>query len=155
MSNIQIRRAVTTDSSSAAQLFDQYRQFYQQPADPAGTRSFITDRIAKADSVILIAACGGTDAGFTQLYPSFSSVSMAPIWILNDLFVASAHRRCGVARALMNAAQEFAENDGAKRLCLATGADNTQAQKLYESQGWQRDPFLHYEFECGEIRSAK
>jgi len=30
--------------------------------------------------------------GFAQLYPSFSSVSMKRLWILNDLFVSSEAR---------------------------------------------------------------
>lgn len=146
MSNIATRRATAADIQSVAILFDQYRQFYEQAPDASGTRAFIEARLANNDSVVLIAEADGTDAGFTQLYPSFSSVSMAPIWILNDLFVAGEHRRKGVGRALMNAAQSFARDDGAKRLCLATADDNASAQALYESQGWQRDGYLHYEF---------
>lgn len=147
MSNIQIRRASTPDVHSTATLFDQYRQFYEQDADPDGTLEFIKARLERDQSIVLLASCDGSDVGFTQLYPSFSSVSMAPIWILNDLFVAESHRRCGVARTLMNAASDLARNEGAKRLCLATASDNASAQSLYESLGWKRDSFYHYEFE--------
>jgi hypothetical protein len=40
----------------------------------------------KNDSTIFLAEERGYPLGFTQLYPSFSSVSMKRVWILNDLF---------------------------------------------------------------------
>ena len=152
MSDVTTRRATAADIESVASLFDQYRQFYEQAPDADGAAAFIKARVTSNQSVVLVAVSDGEDVGFTQLYPSFSSVSMAPIWILNDLFVTSQYRRKGVGRALMEAAQAFARNDGAKRLCLATAQDNVSAQALYESQGWQRDGFLHYEFEVVESR---
>lgn len=77
--------------------------------------------------------------GFTQLYPSFSSVSVAPIVILNDLFVSPAGRCRGVARALLRRAEEHAHETGAVRLALTTARDNVRAQRVYEANGWERD----------------
>jgi GNAT superfamily N-acetyltransferase len=51
-------------------------------------------------------------AGFTQLYPSFSSGSMAPILILNDLFVAPEGRRHGIGTALLDAAADYGRRVG-------------------------------------------
>jgi RimJ/RimL family protein N-acetyltransferase len=46
---------------------------------------------------------------------------------------------------VLEAAAEFGRNVGAARLTLATALDNTAAQALYESSGWQRDRvFCHY-----------
>ena len=82
------------------------------------------------------------------MYPSFSSVSMRPIWILNDLFVAEEARRRGVGARLLRAAREHAQKKGAVRLALATAVTNTKAQALYEKDGWRRESaFLHYEYE--------
>ncbi len=84
--------------------------------------------------------------GFTQLYPSFSSVSMKRLWVLNDLFVAPEHRRGGVATRLLEAARAHARETGAKGLSLQTATDNP-ARRLYESRGWKRDEvFLTYTF---------
>jgi ribosomal protein S18 acetylase RimI-like enzyme len=69
--------------------------------------------------------------GFVQLYPSFSSVGMKRIWILNDLFVADEARRSGIAGLLMNAALELARATGAARIELATAKDNVAAKSLY------------------------
>jgi GNAT superfamily N-acetyltransferase len=74
--------------------------------------------------------------GFTQLYPAFSSVSAAHVWILNDLLVLPDARRNGVARALLSAAADFARADGALRLELETDHDNVTAQALYRAMGW-------------------
>ena len=87
----------------------------------------------------------GQIVGFTQLYPSFSSVSMKRIWILNDLFVVATHRKKGIARLLMETAKQYAQEAGAVRIVLATKISNNLAQALYESLGYIKDEeFYHY-----------
>ncbi len=120
-------------------LFDSYRQFYGQRSELDCVRAFLQERLAQGDSVLLIAEADGQALGFTHLYPSFSSVSMAPIFILNDLFVVAEARRSGVARRLLEAAVRHAREAGAIRLTLSTAHTNTAAQALYASAGWQRD----------------
>lgn len=142
-----IRRATIADAADVGRLFDQYRVFYEQPASAEAATEFVTARLTRDDSLILVAETDGSLSGFTQLYPSFSSVSMAPIRILNDLFVAAAYRRQGIGRLLLLAAAESGKADGQRRLCLATAVDNQPAQALYESLGWKRDSFRHYELE--------
>lgn len=86
----------------------------------------------------------GEIIGFTQLYPSFSSVSMKRVWILNDLYVKESHRQKGVATLLMSAAQEYAKESAAVRVILATHISNTNAQKLYKSQGYIKDEQFYH-----------
>ncbi len=112
--------------------------------------NFLLERLTQAESVILIAVDQNSNSfdclGFTQLYPSFSSVSMQKIWILNDLFVLPKFRNRGVATALLNAAKAFAIDTKAKRLILATAIDNYPAQRLYEKAGYRKDTaFDHYQ----------
>ena len=75
----------------------------------------------------------------------FSSVRARRTWVLNDLFVEAEFRRGGVAGSLMQVAEDFAkENDGAL-IALETGESNKQAQKLYESRGWELEQGVrHY-----------
>ena len=136
---LRIARAGLTDLDDLAPLFDGYRQFYGQRSDPAAAEAFLRERIERDESVIYLAYTDREAAGFTQLYPSFSSVSLKPLWILNDLYVRSDIRRGGVGRALLERARLHAIETRAKGLVLSTGIGNKAAQTLYESCGWQRD----------------
>ena len=122
-----------------APLFDQYRVFYQQPSDPPLAHAFIAERVANRESVIFLALRDGEPVGFTQLYPSFSSVSARRTWILNDLYVVPSCRGQGVGSALLERARAHALETGAKGLGLQTAVDNHNAQRLYEALGYRRE----------------
>ena len=139
MADVSTRLANNGDLDAVAALFDGYRQFYGKPSDLDGAKTFVGARMGAGDSTIIVAEQDGEVAGFTQLYPSFTSVGMAPILILNDLFVASEHRGSGAAQALLSAATEHARNVGAVRLALSTQKDNAAARRLYEKAGWALD----------------
>ncbi len=87
--------------------------------------------------MIFVAEDGGRLLGFTQLFPSFSSVRAVRVWVLNDLYVVREARRQGVARALLDAAAAFGRDSGAARLELETDHDNRTAQALYRHLGWE------------------
>ena len=147
MRGATIRRATLDDLQAVTTLFDGYRQFYGRPTDVAGAKQFLRARLEARDSVILIAERGPDRLGFAQLYPSFSSISMRRLWILNDLFVDLSHRRGGVGQMLLAAAETFAREDGAKGLNLSTQRGNGPAKLLYESCGWTLDEeFDHYHY---------
>lgn len=159
----RVRRATSDDVARVAPLFDAYRVFYGRPSDLDAARSFLTRRIEQDESVVLLASAesaAGPDvavgaaeeaeemAGFAQLYRSFSSVSLGPIVILNDLYVEAPHRRAGVGRALVEAAAADAAREGAIRLELATQRDNVRALGLYHALGFVRDSeFSHLSLE--------
>jgi GNAT superfamily N-acetyltransferase len=136
--------------AAVAGLFDRYRQFYQQASDITAVRRFISERIQNEDSKIYLAWHEGRVVGFVQLYPSFSSVAMKRLWILNDLFVAVEARKKGVAKALLDRSVKLARETGARGLSLKTAVDNHSAQKLYLGQGWKKDEkFFSYGFTLG------
>lgn len=145
---VNIHQACLQDIDIIAPQFDAYRQFYQQKSDLARAKDFLLARLSKMESVIFWAREEGINdicVGFTQLYPSFSSVSTAPIFILNDLYVDLAHRNLGVALKLLTHAKDYAKKQGAVRLILSTAHSNQAAQALYEKNHWQPDTqFKHY-----------
>ncbi|WP_435356492.1 GNAT family N-acetyltransferase [Emticicia sp. SJ17W-69] len=122
---------------AVAPLFDAYRQYYGQKADLIGAKRFLSERLFLNESVIFLALEGEKPLGFTQLYPTFSSVSMERQWVLNDLFVYENARNLGVGKAILETAQNFVRQLGHKGLLLETTPENRKAQKLYESFGWK------------------
>jgi ribosomal protein S18 acetylase RimI-like enzyme len=137
---VNVRQAEIGDLDALAPLFDAYRQFYKRPSDIAQAREFLFQRFQHSQSVIFIAHDDeGAAVGFTQLYPLFSSLTLARTFVLYDLFVAPRARRSGAGRQLLRAAADYGRAVGAGALELSTATDNTPAQRLYESEGWVRD----------------
>ncbi|MEW2922339.1 GNAT family N-acetyltransferase [Muricauda sp. ANG21] len=141
---MNIKKATISDLERIVPLFDAYRVFYKQKSDFELARRFLKERFANNESVIFIALEDEEPIGFTQLYETFSSVSLQPSYILNDLYVSPNHRKKGVGEALLNKAKYHCEEMGYKGLALETAADNP-AQKLYERLSWENDPnYIHY-----------
>ena len=135
-----IRRATLVDLDRLVPLFDSYRQFYGQPSDLTTALQFLRDRLAREESVVLIAEDhDGAAIGFAQLYPTFSSILAAPMYLFSDLFVTPEARRRGVGTLLLKSVIETARAAGAARLELATAILNDPARRLYEKLGWKRD----------------
>lgn len=135
-----VHRATLDDLDRLVPLFDGYRRFYDKPSDMVVARQFLAERISRGESIVLIAEDPtGNAIGFAQLFPSFSSVLAAPMYLLSDLFVVPAARRRGVGTLLLKAAAETGRVAGAVRLELSTAITNVSAQRLYETLGWKRD----------------
>jgi GNAT superfamily N-acetyltransferase len=109
----------------------------------AGTISRIirgpVKRLRRDESVVFIGWHGAEAIGFTQLYPSFASVSLGRMFVLYDLFVAPQARRCGAGAELLRRAVSYAAEQGATELMLQTATGNLPAQRLYEREAWVRD----------------
>lgn len=144
MSGVLIRQASLKDVGQVASLFDAYRQFYEQTPDIELATQFIGERMAKQESVILVAESDGGIVGFCQLYPTFCSVEAAKVAVLYDLFVAQSARKMGLGAALMLEVQKYAKQNGFARLDLSTAKTNVNAQALYENLGWTRDERFYY-----------
>lgn len=142
--NIRTKRAAMEDLDAIVPLFDAYRGFYGQPSDLPRARDWLQARMQANESVVLFAETEGKPVGFVQLYPMFSSVGTARTWILNDLYVDASARRGGVARALLDAAADFARGDGARSIVLETTRDNGPARALYRNAGWNEDETQWY-----------
>lgn len=149
MLNYRFEKAELEDVEELAPLFDEYRSFYGQAPDREAAREFLQARLENGESALFMAVAGeGEDRriyGIAQLYPSFSSITVQPVWILNDLFVTQAQRGQGLGSLLLEGVKGFAQGTGAKGLTLSTMMDNTGAQRLYETHGYVRDEsFYNY-----------
>ncbi|WP_166360502.1 GNAT family N-acetyltransferase [Pseudomonas akapageensis] len=125
-----------------APLFVRYREFYGELPYPDSSKAFLEKRLRRKESVIYLALSDEDDTkllGFCQLYPSFSSLSLKRVWILNDIFVAEEARRQLVADHLIKTAKKMAKETQAVRMRVSTSSNNEAAQKTYESIGFRED----------------
>lgn len=146
MHMIEISVAGVGDADKIVDLFEAYRDFYQQVPDRTGALAFLEQRLREGSATIFLAleqsegvAVGKRVVGFAQLYPTFSSLSLKPLWIVSDLYVKPEVRRHGVGRLLLERARELAVETQSEGLMLQTAQENYRAQSLYESLGWEQE----------------
>ena len=145
--SISIKLATSENIKGVSELFNLYRVFYKQTSDLDLATRFITERINNNESVIYLAQdSAGNYLGFTQLYPTFSSVSAKKSWVLNDLFVTENHRKLGIAKQLMSAAKKLAVETSANGISLETSENNVHAQALYEALGYVKEMGAYHYF---------
>jgi ribosomal protein S18 acetylase RimI-like enzyme len=137
--SVTVERAGSDSLEELAPLFDAYRVFYGKSPDLPRARNWLQQRLARDEAIVLLARVDEAPAGFTLLYPTWSSVSTDRVYVLNDLFVAESARRRGVALRLLQAAGEAARAAGGIRVSLETARDNLAAQSLYRHAGWSAD----------------
>jgi len=120
-------------------LFVKYREFYGSLPYPDSSRAFLEKRLRRKESVIYLALPDDDDnrlLGFCQLYPSYSSLSLKRVWILNDIYVAEDARRQLVADNLIRTAKK--NGQGNQRRAHArlhqqqqrSGAENLRIDRL-------------------------
>lgn len=146
--DIKIIRAEIKHLELLVPLFDAYRIFYKQVSNLAKAKNFLQERLKNNESIIFIATdqTESIGYGFTQLYPSFTSVGAAKVMILNDLYVNPEHRRLKIASDLMAVAKDYCKKNKYMRITLQTASSNEAAQSLYQLSGYEKiqNDFLSY-----------
>jgi GNAT superfamily N-acetyltransferase len=87
---------------------------------------------------IWVARLAGTVVGMVNLLFTISTALGAPVALLEDVVVSSAHRHAGIGTQLLTKAIEVARTRGCRRMTLLTDADNAKAQQFYAQQGFAR-----------------
>lgn len=136
-----VLQACADDADAIAPLFDAYRVFWRQASNIKASEAFLRERMSRGESVVFKCVESVTDkvAGFTQLYPLFSSTRMAKLWILNDIYVSEAYRGLGCSKLLISAAQQLAHESGACEILLETERTNVAGNSLYVKTGFKLD----------------
>ena len=143
-----IKRATSDKARIIGKVFDLYRVFYNQESNFEVATKYIFERLDQNDSIIFYIEENDECIGFTQLYPTFDSVNVRKKIVLYDLFVREEHRKKGFAKALMNAAKDYAKENNFGSIELSTNKENVPGQTLYESLGYIRDQeFYSYDLE--------
>ena len=137
---MEIIKIDNTQGNLVYELFDQYRMFYKQQSNLELAKNFIEARLNNNESVIFVALVNNKSkpVGFTQLYPTYSSVRAIKNWILNDLYVNKEYRKQGIGEKLIKTAMDYAKITNASFVELSTAVDNYTAQKLYAQIGFNK-----------------
>ena len=111
--------------------------------DPEPQRAVFLDHLAYDDAAVFVAEDEDVVAGVASIWirPRLNWVSLEA-WI-PDLYVDPAHRRRGLARALLHACAAEARRRGCHRLVLQSGRHREDAHRLYERFGFV-DVGRHY-----------
>jgi GNAT superfamily N-acetyltransferase len=118
-----------------------YCDFYE--VDPSDDALLALARMLIADpdqGLQLIARDGdGSAVGFATIFWTWSTLSAAPLGVMNDLFVAPDARGGGWADALIAACVQRCRDRGVTELAWQTAHTNLRAQAVYERVGATRD----------------
>ncbi len=95
---LEIVRAKLADVADLHPLVEKYRAFYKQPENEK-TLGYLKSRLENDEAIVFIARDDAVAVGFTMLYPTFSTVSLSAVWLLNDLYVEESTSRYRVLPA--------------------------------------------------------
>ena len=103
---------------------------------------FLKETVAKQNGVLLFAKEKGEALGFICAWveidddPLVQDQAREHAYV-SDVFIVSARRRKGIARALVAAAEAALHAKGCRRMRICSKASNLPAVKLYESCGFR------------------
>ena len=143
--SFDIVQGTLNELANLSLLFSEYREFYGIKDCNSESKKFIKERLINKDSVIFLDYDNKVACGFILLYFTYSSLSISPTIILNDLCIIKSHRGYGVATQLMEKVKSFADNSGDNGITLCTSVENHKARALYEKLNDKiGDQFVYY-----------
>lgn len=143
---MNIKTCNINDLDSLVPLFDDYRQHFKQASDIAAVRDYLAARLESKEALIYLAQSGDELHGFVVLYPSYSSIGLAPIWILNDFYLKSGNNKRLMAKQLLDQLSQDCREAGAIRIEVTTRKENHKLHKLYKDYGFEKDYKYDYYF---------
>ena len=145
---VAIRDITSSDHEQWLPLWEGYNAFYGR-SGPTALPGEITATTWKrffepAEPVhALVAELDGRLVGLAHYLFHRSTILVAPICYLQDLFTAPDQRRAGVGRALIEAVYRRAQQAGSTRVYWQTHETNLLARRLYD-QVAERSGFIVY-----------
>src|SRR5690348_6991676 len=114
---------------------------FDHPVDPRWTRAFLDD----ARHHMIVALDRGTVVGMVSAVDYVHPDKAPQLWI-NEIGVASTHRRLGIGRRLLDAMLAHGRTLGCTEAWLGTEVENVPARRLYERAGSEGERFVLYSF---------
>ena len=124
--NLELRALDTTD-------LDAVERIEQESYPTPWSRSMFASEIAKPSSICL----GAFDADTDSLLGYLIISRYVDAWHVMNVAVEPAHRRRGIATALLDRLFELTADDGRRGYTLEVRVSNTHAIQLYEQLGFR------------------
>jgi predicted N-acetyltransferase YhbS len=131
-STTTIRPVESTDSADIAHLLGELGY----PTTPDRIPARIAALAGEAISIALVAERDGTVVGIITVHSIASIHDDEKVTWITTLAVSSAVRQGGVGRALVQAAERWAQERGSKRISVTTALHRTVAHTFYERLGY-------------------
>ena len=129
-----LHQAGLAELNLVVDLFDLYREFYEQASDRKACEAFIHHNISTSRSeVFLWMTEDGQALALAQFYRRVCSVSLTDFVELSDLYVRPEARRQGHAAQFLQALARHYSAFPLSRITLETAHDNLKAQALYHA----------------------
>ncbi len=132
--DIDIRPAIPPDIPDLVGMIDRLCAHHgdtsQLTLARAHTEFFVERRV-----VALIARTGGAAVGYAVLEAHWRPMHAGPAFDIAHLFVEAPHRKRGIGRSLIAAAQAYAARQNAVRVTVGTAPDNADAVRAYRAMG--------------------
>jgi GNAT superfamily N-acetyltransferase len=147
-----VRAVQRADFDQWLPLWDGYNAFYGRSGPTALAREITAttwERFFDEKEPVraFVAERDGRLVGLTHYLFHRSTIFVAPVCYLQDLFTTSQLRGKGVASALIQAVADAARAAGAGRLYWLTHETNTVAKRLYDKVA-ERSGFIMYRRSC-------
>ena len=135
-SAVKVRRAEARDATALLRLVAELGRDQGDPHDRLTTAQVERDLIGNDSAIVMVAESGdGSLVGYATAHPTYETGHAERGLYVGDLYVAPAHRRQGVARALLGALARHGHTVGARHLWLTAKQDNTAAHAFYRRLG--------------------
>ncbi len=139
MAPVKVRYARESDIEAIIPLLGEFISFYRMKPDCDTLRESVAYSLRHPDRVRFVVAETATGiAGIASLhlghYSTFTGTFYAHV---EDVYVAPAHRRQGVAGSMLSFLRDAARELRCSRLELHVLDDNVAARRLYEKYGFE------------------
>lgn len=133
----QLTQPTKKDAEAIAHLLE---QLVGEAPDVPSQQQQMAKLICREDVHLLVYREQGAIVGFVMgIVCPHICPTLSPFFVIEGLIVDQQHRRRGIARQLMTAAEMMAQSAGCRYLTLASQACRRDAHKLYESLGYNHD----------------
>ncbi|MBT3204951.1 MAG: GNAT family N-acetyltransferase [Gammaproteobacteria bacterium] len=140
---IQIKRADLADPKQAEAIVELLNEYANHPMGGSEAlteftcNNLISSLKLRKECAIFLAYDGDNAIGLCNCFEAFSTFACKPLLNIHDLFVVEAYRKQGIARQMMQQAEQLAKDNGCCKLTLEVLSKNEAAQKSYLASGYK------------------